>query len=48
VKEIIENPRRHGYTSKVSTLLAHEDTKSEQKFPFEVGMASTTPQILIN
>ena len=48
VKEIIENPRRHGYTSKVSTLLAQENTKPEKQFPFEDGMASNTPQILIN
>lgn len=48
VKEIIENPRRHGYTSRVSTLLAQENTKPEIQFLFEVGMASKTPHILIN
>jgi hypothetical protein len=48
VKEIIENPTRHGYTSRVSTLLAQENTKLQKQFLFEGVMASTTPQILIN
>jgi len=48
MKEIIENPTRHGYKSRVTILLAQVKKKPENHFPFEAGKASITPQILIN
>lgn len=48
MKEIIENPTRHGYTSRVNTVLAQVDNKPENQFPFEVRKAPKIPQILIN
>jgi membrane-bound lytic murein transglycosylase D len=48
MKEIIENPTRHGYTSRVSRLLAKAETSDEQNFPFEAGKTFKSPQILKN
>lgn len=48
MKEIIENPTRYGYTSKVNRLLAKDNTQAEMDFPFEAGNRSLSPQILRN
>ena len=48
MKEIIENPTRHGYTSRVSRLLAKAETSDDQNFPFEAGNIYKSPQILKN
>lgn len=48
MKEIIENPTRHGYKSRVTILLAQVNKSPENHFPFEAAMAPKKPQILIN
>lgn len=48
MKEIIENPTRYGYTSKVSRLLAKSTPAPQNKLPFEPGNTFTAPQILRN
>lgn len=48
MKEIIENPTRYGYTSKVSRLLAKDNSPAEPDFPFEAENRSLSPQILRN
>lgn len=48
MKEIIENPTRYGYTSRVSRLLAKDNSPVEMDFPFEGTNRSATPQILRN
>ena len=48
MKEIIENPTRYGYTSKVSQLLAKDNSPVEPDFLFEAENRSLSPQILRN
>jgi hypothetical protein len=48
MKEIIENPSRHGYTSRASRLLAKNVTYQEEHFPFEPQNSYKTPQIFKN
>lgn len=48
MKEIIENPTRYGYKSKVNIVLAQVDFKMENHFPFEASKSSNTPKILVN
>lgn len=48
MKEIIENPTRHGYTSRVSRLLAKNVNYSEEYFTFEPQNSYKLPQILKN
>lgn len=48
MKEIIENPTRYGYKSKVNIVLAQVDIKMENHFPFEASKSSNTPKILVN
>ena len=48
MKEIIENPTRHGYTSRVSRLLAKNAHSEEEHFPFEAKRSFKSPQILKN
>lgn len=48
MKEIIENPTRHGYTSRVSRLLAKATGSDEQYFPFESKKIMKSPQVLRN
>jgi membrane-bound lytic murein transglycosylase MltF len=48
MKEIIENPTRYGYTSRVSTILAQVKKKPENHFPFEGIKAPESPQVLVN
>ncbi len=40
MKEIIENPTRYGYTSKVSKLLAKSNTEPHHNFPYAVPAAT--------
>ena len=50
MKEIIENPTRYGYTSKVSRLLAQSNTHQQSSFPFVIpgGKSTGKKEILIN
>ena len=48
MKEIIENPTRHGYTGRASRLLAKNVICKEDNFPFETQNSYSTPQILKN
>ena len=48
MKEIIENPTRHGYTGRASRLLAKNVIYKEDNFPFETQNSYSTPQILKN
>lgn len=38
MKEIIENPTRYGYTSKISRLLARENSPEQPEFPYDVKL----------
>ena len=48
MKEIIENPTRHGYTSRVSRLLAKNANSEEEHFPFEAKKDYKSPKIFKN
>ena len=50
MKEIIENPTRYGYTSKVSRLLAKGVTPQQPNFPYPVvkGKSLGNSEMLIN
>jgi hypothetical protein len=48
MKEIIENPTRHGYTSRVSRLLAMNANSEEEYFLFAAKKNFMSPQILRN
>ena len=48
MKEIIENPTRHGYTGRASRLLAKNVIYKEDNFPFETQNNYNRPQILKN
>lgn len=37
MKEIIENPTRHGYTSRINRLLAKTETRRQPAFPYPVA-----------
>ncbi|NQV75479.1 MAG: lytic transglycosylase domain-containing protein [Bacteroidetes bacterium] len=48
MKEIIENPTRHGYNGRASRLLAKNVIYKEENFPFETQNSYKSPQIFKN
>lgn len=48
MKEIIENPTRHGFTNRADIVLAQLNNSAEPYFPFEMRIAPKTPQVLLN